>query len=876
MSRPVVSSLYSCLWSASLLGLVLLSGSLRAGDDRPESIRSLFRQVCLDCHDSDDPEGGLDLSALPFPGEGPSQDLSHWVRIHDRVRDREMPPDDYVELEDEEIAPFLAALGSSIRKVQAARIERAGRAKLRRLNRFEYENALRQALDAPWLQVADRLPEDGTAHLFNEVGERLDVSHIQIQKTLDTAEYALRAALRAAAHPSKTRKFYAREDPGMTRNFWYRFGQTAATRATIPLLGTRAQPEVIRKEIPVTVGESDPETREREAVGVVCGTYTATTKYDFTRAYVPVEGRYRIRLKTYTFRAAPGGRSGGKDHGLTTGRAAWWRPDRNRALPGDRTEPITLYALARSGDSRWLATYDATPEPSVTEHVVDLRARETIRPDAGRLVRTRPGWSGNPHATRDGIPGFALCWLEVEGPVVESWPPPSYRALFDELPFEVNESGEVEVQTDRPDEEARRLLERFYRKALSRPPESPDDLEPFLAVYHQTREEGAPFTEAMIPAFMAILASPDFLILETRPGPLPPRAVAERLAYFLWNSPPDSVLTDLAREGQLLEGEALEEEVGRLIHDPRFDRFVEAFLDYWLDLRELQANAPDATLYPDYYLDDQLTEASLFETRLFFRTLVRENHPVTALIDADFAYVNERLALHYDLEAREGVELRRVKLPPDSIRGGLLTQASVSRVTANGTTTSPVLRGVWIARRILGLDIPEPPSGIEAIEPDTRGATTIREQLDLHRNVASCAGCHRKFDPVGFALESLDIAGGHRERYRALGTEGDPVQGYGKNGHAFKYRLALPVDTSGELPDGQEFEGVGELRKLLVRKPRELARNLLHQFIVASTGAPVRFVDREEVERILDRIAPEYRIQTMLRALVSSKLFLNK
>ena len=224
----------------------------------------------------------------------------------------------------------------------------------------------------------------------------------------------------------------------------------------------------------------------------------------------------------------------------------------------------------------------------------------------------------------------------------------------------------------------------------------------------------------------------------------------------------------------------------------------------------------------------------------------------------------------------EGVDLRRVSLPKGSPRGGLLTQASVLRVTANGTTTSPVIRGAWIMERILGVEIPPPPSGVDAIEPDTRGAVTIREQLDKHSKAASCATCHRKFDPAGFALESFDVAGGWRDRYRA--TEGgERATGIGKNGHLFKFHHAQVVDSAGELENGRKFSGIRELKSLFAANDRQLARNLIHLFVVYATGAPVSFSDRAEVESILDRTGVRhYPVRDILHEVVQSRMFRQK
>ena len=220
--------------------------------------------------------------------------------------------------------------------------------------------------------------------------------------------------------------------------------------------------------------------------------------------------------------------------------------------------------------------------------------------------------------------------------------------------------------------------------------------------------------------------------------------------------------------------------------------------------------------------------------------------------------------------------MREVALPPNSPRGGLLTQASVLKVTANGTTTSPVLRGVWIMERIVGDPPPPPPPGIPAIEPDTRGATTIRQQLDKHRSVASCAVCHTKIDPPGFALENFDVFGAWRDQYRST-EEGTAVKGLGKNGFDFAFRLSQPVDASGQLADGEEFQDVVGLKRLLLKEDRQLARNMVRQFLVYSTGAPAGFGDRQEVERILDAAERNhYGMRTIVHEIVESDLFTHK
>ena len=835
----------------------------------PASVDRFLGTHCLDCHDRETRKGGLDLESLDLDVSKP-QNFSTWVLIHDRVLNREMPPEKAQQPVPPNREQFLATLSTSLRLADATRIQHNGRARIRRLNRYEYENKLRHVLEAPWLMIAEELPADGIKHLFSKSGEILDVSHVQMEQFLKVAESAIRTVMGTVVYPRTRKKYYAREEPVMQGYLRYRWSQSAATRAAIPLLGTTPEPEVVRGNQPVTVGSADPERREREAFGFVSGTYTATTKYDFTRMRVPIDGRYRLRLKSYSFTAGPNGRSGGDDHGLSGGRPAWWRPSRTEAFPGKRSEPVTLYALAESGDSRWLTTYDTHPEPTVVERTVVLKEGEGLRPDAARLVRTRPGWKGNPNATAEGVPGVAFNWLEVEGPLHSSWPPPSFQALFADTPFAIDDAHSVHLETTNPDLTAHDLIQRFIPRAFPNASHPASLTETYHQLYHRGRALGESFTDAMVMTFAAVLCSPEFLYFDLRPGTLSPSQLATRLAYFLWESPPDRGLMDRV---DLLDPAVITRETDRLLDHPNSQRFRRLFLDHWLDLRDVNANTPDAELYPDYYLDDLLTESSLRETRLFFDTLLDQNLPARNLVSSEFTYLNERLEKHYGLPPTEGVGPRRTALPKAGHRGGLLTQASILRVTANGTTTSPVIRGAWIMERILGLSIPPPPSGVAAVEPDTRGATTIREQLDQHREESSCQACHAQFDPVGFALESFDIAGAWRERYRAVNAEREPVEGLGKNGHRFVFHYAQPIDSSGQLPGGESFSDIKALKALLAGQERRIARNLVHRLIAYATGAPVGFSDRPEVEAILDHNAPDYPIRSLLHGVVQSSLF---
>ncbi|NOT60735.1 MAG: DUF1592 domain-containing protein [Acidobacteria bacterium] len=826
---------------------------------------------CVACHNSANKKGNLDLTALK-DDYADAATFATWAKVHDRVYEKEMPPKAASQPDDNSRAAFLKNLSQPLIAADAARIRREGRAVWRRMNRYEYENTLRDLLGAPWLQVKELLPEDGERYRFNKSGEALGVSHVQINRYLTAAEYALREVLaRSEQQPETiTKRYYAREQRAFTNKVEFTQFNGSPERATFPLLGNAADVPVLQQKAPMTVGASDAAKRELESMGVVASSYEPL-EIRFNQFKASVPGRYKLRLSAHSFWALP------------ESEARWWRPSRTEAAAGRTREPITLYAEIPPRQMRYLANVDVSPEPSTQEVEVYLLKDETIRPDAVRLFRSRPPNWRNPLAEKDGQPGVAFRWLEVTGPIFnkasgDEWPSLGHKLMFGDLPFKKNAKGQIEILSTNPQADAEKLLRNFLQRAYRHaiPPAIEEDTQRFLKLANAALTNGDSFTDAMITAYSAALCSPAFTTLEEKPGRLDDQALASRLSYFLWNSAPDAALRELAAQGTLRKPVVLRAQIDRMLADPRAQRFVNSFLDYWLDLRKVNITSPDELLYADYYLDDHLVESSIAETRAFFAELIRGDLPARNVIASDFVTINERLAAHYGLPNVQGSLIRRVTLPPDSVRGGLLTQASVLKVTANGTTTSPVVRGAWMMERILGKPAPPPPPGTPAVEPDIRGATTLRQQLDQHRTNPSCNVCHAKIDPAGFALENFDVFGGWQNKYRAL-AEGEKASGTGKNGQKFAFRYLQPVDASGQLPDGQRFQDVRELKRLLLKDERQIARNLIAQLLVFATGAPVQFGDRPKVEALLDRAATKgYGAKTLMHLLIESELFLNK
>ncbi|MDB6108746.1 MAG: hypothetical protein JWR69_496 [Pedosphaera sp.] len=789
-----------------------------------------------------------------------------WVTIHDRVSAGEMPPKKQARPATAELRLFTNSLSSALLAADREQVAREGRATQRRLNRYEYEETLRDVLSLPYLEVKQFLPEDSESHGFNKIGDALDVSHVQMARYLTAAEFALRQALvpQAARPETQTNRYHTWGQ----REFAGKIGlEGPLNRRTFPLVGYELQRDLMAQKKPKVEPSDDPGRRELESFAVVVSSYEPT-EIRFGGFHAPVSGRYRLKFSGYS---------------------VWMAPDFTKVAPGRRAEPVSVYSETPPRVLRKLGSFDVQPEPTVHELEVWLLAGETIRPDAARLFRSRPPDFKNPFQESDGMPGVAFSWMDVQGPLVEQWPTAGHQLLFGDLPLEDRAEGAqpkrgkgrfqalagVEVLSTNLERDTERLLRQFMRRAYRGPVREPD-VQRFLGVIHNALNAGHGFTDAMIAGYTGVLSSPTCLYLNERPGRLDDRALAERLAYFLWNSCPDEELRGLADRGALHRPAVLRQQTERLLNDPRSQRFVAAFLDYWLDLRLIAGVDPDAELYPEYQLDDLLVESKIGETQLFFSDLMKRNLGITNLVSSDFAVLNERLANHYGIPGVAGVNLSPVPLPAGSMRGGLLTQASVLKVTANGTTTSPVKRGAWIMARLLGKPPPPPPASVPAVEPDIRGATTIRDQLAKHRNEATCAACHKNIDPAGFALESFDVMGAWRDRYRSVGG-GETLKGSGHNGIKFHYGLGLNVDASGELPDGRAFRDVRELKQLLLADPELLARNLVRQLTIYGTGAPIRFSDRPAIAKMLAHSRAEgYGVRSLIHEIVESDLFLNK
>jgi hypothetical protein len=826
----------------------------------PRGLEAFLESHCSQCHDDSAFKGDFDITALEYRLEEVAN-RSRWGRVFEVLEQCQMPPPDKSKVSLEERAAMLDLLGADLIAADSRSVVQYGRGPLRRLTRVEFENNLRVLFGMPHLDVRDKLPEDRDLHGFTKVASLLDMSRVQMEGYLDAAEAALRAAMVGSVSPPEpvTQRFTGLQLFPSLETFGEREAMFfARNNRMVPVTH-----ELFKSMTPEQV--ADP-TLELALFRSATWPY-----YGYPRAFrAKRDGVYRVRFK---------------------GRAVRQMRD-FRLVPA--LEPLAMSFRARqpsgpdvSGDVRetggWI---DLQPDAGEYETHILLKAGETFEYSPLGLpvpyIRTDGGFFYDfPPMGPEGHRGVAIQWLEVSGPQVgDLWPPQSHRVLFEQLPLRTAKPGgalPVEVCSEAPGKDAQRLLRRFADAASLRRVNDAD-LRPFLTIVETKLAEAAPFAEAMLSGYQSFLCSSHCLCI-TEPGRTDSgrlESVAVRLAHFLWNERPDAELVRSAGEGRLGGRSELRAQTGRLIADVRFSQFVESFGNEWLDLRKLRRDLPDERLYPEYRKDDYLVDSMERETRAYLLAMVRENLPATSLVSCGFTFVNDRLARHYDLPRVEGSDVRRVELPEWSPHGGLLTQAALLKHTANGVTTSPVLRGVWAMEKLLGQAPPPPPKSVPSIEPDIRGAKTVRELLAKHTASASCAGCHAKFDPVGFALENFDVMGAWRDRYRGMGR-GEKITGIDPAGHPYTYFVTQAVDASGKLHSGESFADVRELKRLLAANPRQLARGFLAHLTLYATGTPVRFADRPEFERLLDACAGGgYRIADMIHALVQSRIFLGE
>ena len=732
----------------------------------------LLTKYCTKCHGGDKPKAGLALDAYR-DAASVVNDRQNWELVLEMLTLRDMPPEKEPQPTAAEVRLITTWIKSELADVDRTVKRRPGRVTLRRLNRAEYNNTIRDLVGVDF-KPADAFPSDDVGYGFDNIGDVLSLPPILMEKYLDAAEQIAERAIVPLPHPTRTRFEAAALDGGS--------------------------------------GQTDPGVRALHTEGDI------TAEFEF-----PFDGEYVLRAQSFADQAGP-----------EPARMAF-------QIDGERSHEIDV-----------TGTSNARQMAKARFNVTSGRRRISIR------------FVNDYHKPEDPDPNnrdrnLYVEYLEVEGPFdpPEIELPQTHKRIFCCLHPESMWIHRTKHNRDC----ATKILRAFAKRAFRRPVTS-DEVNRLLRLVDLATDRAETIEQAIRIGIQAVLVSPHFLFrveLESEPDaseadlslPVGPYELASRLSYFLWSSMPDDQLFEVAERATLRDKDVLEDQVRRMLQDPRSHALVDNFAGQWLNLRNLTRINPDPELFPEF--DEELRTAMLQETNLFFEAVMRQDLSILTFLDGPFSFLNERLARHYEIPNVAGDEFRRVSFASGE-RGGVLTQGSILTLTSNPTRTSPVKRGKWILENILGTPPRPPPPGVEELSEDkeARLSGSLRQRMEQHRTKPTCASCHSSMDPLGFSFEHFDAVGAWRD---LDGT--------------------FPIDASGTLPSGESFNGPGELRAMLKNERRqEFTRALSHKMLTYAIGRGLEPYDKMAVDEIAQTVTrSDHRFSSLILAVVNSAPF---
>lgn len=822
-------------WLACLGGLVLTPAfgrSLRAAEAAPA--KQFLTSYCVTCHTTDDPSGEREFETLDFA----EADLETQLRLQeiiDQVTLGTMPPEDAEQPSEKERLAALDRLTEMLAGLREQAASTGGQSVLRRLSRREYRNTVGDllAIDMTMFDPTVEFPADNLVENFDNFGDALVTSGHLLEKYLEAADRCVEKSLATHERPELREwifKDYFYQQPELRRAHEAAFKHQFLVLYDHPL---NEKPE---------------------------GAYGHLQKLDDG---VPVDGMYEVKVLAQALhRDTP--------YNSKTVLIDLDEPFRMGIRAGDTAvgdmvhrqpiEPKLAEVAIADNDLKWYTfkiPLDRGFAPRFTfengQHDVRNAYRRVFRNHSDTLpssVRDATGivaWR-NAVIKHGQLPQIRIHEVRIRGPVDFDWPTRSQQTLLGGVTFNAAQAPE--------------LLEAFASRAYRRPA-TEAEVDGLVTLYQNRLADGRAPLDAYKDALKAALCSPGFLYLSPPDGSerkkLSDHGLAERLAYFLTSTMPDDRLRKLADQGQLSDPETLRKQAQRLLISDASETFVADFLDSWLNLRTLGSMPPDPVASRVYYTADLEPEMKQ-ETRRFMRDMIDRNASVLEFLRADHSFVNRDLAKLYgvadQVPAEAAADFHRVVFN-NPRRGGLLGHASILTVSANGIETSPVVRGVWLLENVLGSPTPPPPDEVPAFEPDIRGAKTIRDQLVKHSESAACNQCHRKIDPLGFALEGFDPIGREREYYDAKGKH--------------------KIDTSGVLPGGDAFSGPAELRTLLLARREFFVRTVTNRLLSHALGRRIESRDRSAIEQIIGQVRDDdYPLTDLIAEIVTSDLFLTR
>ena len=757
----------------------------------PADRQRMLTQFCGGCHNDKVKTAGM--SVMPLKADNIGTHTATWEKILRRVSLGEMPPRGMKRPSKEEIADFTNWLEGSLDKMGAANPD-PGRATLRRLNRAEYANAVRDLLDLQ-IDVSTDLPVDDSGYGFDNIADVLTVSRTLMDKYI-----------RVGARVSRTATGLVSRSPVVTE---YKLAK-------------------------------DPYVNERASDDLPLGSRGGGA-FQF---YAPYDADYTVIVN------------------LNPGLGADIQKN-----PADRIETkVTLKAGAHiiGASFRKDMTLETTLAPKTVQQL------RMPKPATAPAPLTLDVQVDGARVKTVSVPAYATGFQDAGIPHGDVIAARDVQAISVAGPYEITGAGDTpsrrKIFSCRPGDGisetacARKIFGALARQAYRRPVSSAD-IAPLMTMYKEGRKLGT-FDHGIEAGLEVVLSSPNFLFLRevdpprSRPGTvrrITDVELASRLSLFLWSSIPDEELLSTAEKGQLSKPAVLQSQVSRMLADPKSKALTANFAGQWLHLRRLEAQKPDRAAYPDF--DQRLRTAMLTETEMFFETVIRENRSALDFLDADYTFLNQRLAEHYGIPGIYGTTFRRVSLDPKLRRGGLLGQASILTVTSYNNRTSVVMRGKWILENILAAPPPPPPPDIPALNDAKNGKLlSVREQMEMHRANPVCASCHNKMDPLGFSLENYDAVGAWRTSF-----------------------AGKPIDASAVLPDGTKFDGPAGLQSILLSRKEQFVEALTERLMTYGLGRGVEYYDMPAVREVRDHARQDdYRMNTIIMGIVQSVPFVMK
>ncbi len=850
----------------SLLLSMLLASLAAAKDLSPldPTVHNFLESYCISCHGPEEDKGDRVFHEFTTPQadgtlafDATDEDTLFILEdILDQLNLGEMPPKkkDVAQPATAEIATVIASLTETL--LQAEKGDATHQTVMRRLNRREYRNTVRDLLQLGELarDPTAHFPEDEEDHGFRNIGETLNLTEAHLETYLESAETYLNIAFPPSRQPKPQETYTFDQDAWNLptkedRTPWmYRLYNAEHHYVDIGAGFKDLSAYLYLATVPKTMQWNEGVRRSGYYELTLNAEAIRRLTHPYDPAMIPCDLDEPMQLGLYVAYSKEGLAAGGTQNRR---RIALWDLKDHEKTPYKTTIWLDAGAIPFLNWDNGPGSSDYWMRDICAKYHTDIEFRGKQGAAAWHIVG------------KDAVPGRAVSdvW---QGPVIRlhdfSITGPLTAATY-----------QTEVQqrydSDRHFEAIPQFLAAAYRRPVSN-----KEVQPYLAMIEQAKEKlGLSHRQALLSAYKAVLVSPDFLYLRESADRLRATELANRISYFLWSSMPDAELMELTKEGAIFPPETRRQQAQRMLADDRvLTGFVEGFAESWLRLDKLGSMPPDNSKFRPYY-SDGLGDAMRDETLYFLSHMIRENLPIGEFLSADWTYLNQPLADHYGIAGISGSTMQRTQLPADSPRRGLLGQASILTLSANGVDTSPVVRGIWVLENILGTPPSPPPPDVEPLDTDTRGAKSIKKQLEKHRTNAACADCHAKIDPYGFPLEYFDAIGGYRETYFHKRV-------WDRKTYTMFNRPAAAIDGEAQLLSGETFSQPRELIDYLQTKEDQFLSTLIHKLATYAVGRKMTYRDEPELKKIKKRIQnnPEAGFRDLIVEVAGSKLMVGR